>query len=122
MFTPSLFTRKHHLRCAKLANIVLGAAGEHHRVSIRASFGGNDRSGVAVPTRWFRSDAGTGLVCGTIASSRQLKAIVRDIELTTPGFAVTPGTMAALERLDHIISRQIPVHRTVVDELTSEAL
>jgi len=51
-----------------------------------------------------------------------LQAIPRvwDLELTTPGSTVTPANIVALERLGYTISRRIPVHRTVVYELSRE--
>lgn len=53
-----------------------------------------------------------------MAASLQSTSTVWDLELTTPGSVATPTNLVALERLGYTISRQIPVHRTVVYELT----
>jgi len=45
---------------------------------------------------------------------------VWDLELTVPGSTATPANIVALENLGYRISGQIPVHRTVVYELTRE--
>ena len=55
-----------------------------------------------------------------IAPALQSTTTVWDLESTTPGSTVTPTNTVALERLGHTISRRIPVHRTVVYELTRE--
>ena len=55
-----------------------------------------------------------------IAPSLQGISAVWDIELTTPGSVSPPVNVLALERLGYTISRQIPVHRTIVYKLTRE--
>ncbi|CAN5143148.1 glycosyltransferase family 39 protein [soil metagenome] len=55
-----------------------------------------------------------------IAPSLQTTSTVWDLELVTPGSTGIPANIVALERLGYSISRQIPVHRTVVYELTRE--
>jgi len=55
-----------------------------------------------------------------VAPSLQSTHTVWDLELTTPGSTAVPANIVALERLGYTISRQIPVHRTVVYELTRE--
>ena len=55
-----------------------------------------------------------------IAPSLNGISTVWDLELTTPGSVSTPVNVLALERLGYRISRQLPVHRTVVYELSRE--
>ena len=55
-----------------------------------------------------------------IAPSLTGISTVWDLELTTPGSISTPVNVRALERLGYTIARQLPVHRTVVYELTRE--
>lgn len=59
-------------------------------------------------------------VAPSLQASLQASVTVWDLELTTPGNTVTPANIVALERLGYTISRQLPVHRTVVYELTRE--
>ena len=55
-----------------------------------------------------------------VAPSLQGISTVWDLELTTPESVSTPVNVLTLERLGYSISRQLPVHRTVVYELTRE--
>ena len=55
-----------------------------------------------------------------IAPSLNGVSTVWDIELTTSGSVSTPVNVLALERLGYSISRRLPVHRTVVYELSRE--
>ena len=55
-----------------------------------------------------------------IAPSLRRISTVWDIELTTPASVSTPVNVGALEHLGYTISRQIPVHRTIVYEFTRE--
>lgn len=55
-----------------------------------------------------------------IAPALKSTRTVWDLELTTPGSTAVPANIVALERLGYTISRQIPVHRTVVYELIRE--
>jgi mannosyltransferase len=55
-----------------------------------------------------------------VAPSLETTSTVWDLELVTPGSTAIPANIVALERLGYSISRQIPVHRTVVYELTRE--
>ena len=57
-----------------------------------------------------------------IAPSLQGISAVWDIELTSPKSVSTPVNVGALEHLGYTISRQIPVHRTIVYKLTRETL
>jgi mannosyltransferase len=55
-----------------------------------------------------------------VAPTLRLTSTVWDLELATPGSVATPANVVALERIGFRISRRIPVHRTVVYELTRE--
>ena len=55
-----------------------------------------------------------------IAPSLNGVSTVWDLELATPGSVSTPVNVLALERLGYSVARQLPVHRTVVYELTRE--
>ncbi len=56
----------------------------------------------------------------SVAPSLRQASTVWDIELATPGSDAKSVNVVALERLGFRISRRIPVHRTVVYELTRE--
>jgi len=55
-----------------------------------------------------------------IAPSVNGISTVWDLELSTPASSSTPVNVLAIERLGYSISRQLPVHRTVVYELIRE--
>lgn len=55
-----------------------------------------------------------------VAPTLQATPRVWDHELTTQGSTVPPANILVLERLGYTISRRIPVHRTVVYELSRE--
>ncbi|MES2092615.1 MAG: hypothetical protein V4531_02230 [Actinomycetota bacterium] len=56
----------------------------------------------------------------SVAPPLRLTSTVWDLELATPGSVAPPANVVALEGLGFRISRRIPVHRTVVYELTRE--
>jgi mannosyltransferase len=57
---------------------------------------------------------------GSVGSSLATTNTVWDLELTTPGSTAIPANVLALEKLGFAVSRTMPVHRTVVYELTRE--
>ena len=85
-------------------------------IGISALIRGTGRPPLAAPTGRLGADGRVRWTSPTLQGT----STVWDIELTTSGSVSTPVNVLALERLGYSISRRLPVHRTVVYELSRE--